>query len=180
MYRFTICNTQQRQDRTCIDHIQWAGTVPCWGMGPPTHHKNFNPEWFLSKENSGTKSRVESEGKAIQRPPHLVIHLICRHQTQILMLIPRSTCWQEPGIAIPWEALPKPDQYRCGYTDSQLLDWAWDPNVRVRERTEGAKGDYNHIGRTISTNWTRQNSQGLNHQPKSTHGGRDPWLQLHM
>jgi hypothetical protein len=25
---------------------------------------------------------------------------------------------------------------------------------RVRERTEGAKGDYNIIGRIISTNWT--------------------------
>jgi hypothetical protein len=46
------------------------------------------------------------------------------------------------------------------------------PNGRVRGRTEGAEGDCNPIGRaTISTNWTLQSSQGLNHQPKSTHGG---------
>ena len=34
-------------------------------MGPPTHLKNFNPELFLSKENTGTKSGAESEGKAV-------------------------------------------------------------------------------------------------------------------
>ena len=46
------------------------------------------------------------------------------------------------------------------------------PNVGVRERTEGAAGICNHIGRTtISTNPNTQTSQGLNHQPKSTHGG---------
>ena len=34
------------------------------------------------------------------------------------------------------------------------------------------KGFYNPIGRTtISTNQTPHSSQGLNHQPKSTHGG---------
>jgi hypothetical protein len=43
------------------------------------------------------------------------------------------------------------------------------PNEGVRERTEGAEGVCNPIGRTtISTN---QSSQGLNHQQKSTHGG---------
>jgi hypothetical protein len=28
--------------------------------------------------------------------------------------MPGSACWQEPGIAVPWEALPEPDQYKCG------------------------------------------------------------------
>jgi hypothetical protein len=47
-----------------------------------------------------------------------------------------------------------------------------DLNGRVRERTEGAERICNPIGRTtILTNWTPQSSQGLNHQPKSTHGG---------
>jgi hypothetical protein len=46
------------------------------------------------------------------------------------------------------------------------------PNGGVRERTEGAEGVCNPIGRTaISINQTLQSSQGLNHQPKSTHGG---------
>jgi len=46
------------------------------------------------------------------------------------------------------------------------------PNGGVRKRTEGAEGVCNPIGRTtISTNQTVQSSQGLNHQPKSIHGG---------
>jgi hypothetical protein len=44
-----------------------------------------------------------------------------------------------------------------------------DPNGRVRKRTEGAEGDYNPIERIpISTNQMNQNTQSLNHQPKST------------
>jgi hypothetical protein len=43
-------------------------------------------------------------------------------------------------------------------------------NIGVRERTEGAEGVCNLIGGT-STNQNPQSSQGLNHQPKSTHGG---------
>jgi hypothetical protein len=47
-----------------------------------------------------------------------------------------------------------------------------DPNGGVRERTEGAEGVCNPIGRTtISTNQISQSSQELNHQQKSTHGG---------
>jgi hypothetical protein len=43
---------------------------------------------------------------------------------------------------------------------------------RVRVMTEGAEGVCNPIGRTtISTKHTPQSSQGLGHQPKSTHGG---------
>jgi hypothetical protein len=47
-----------------------------------------------------------------------------------------------------------------------------DHNGRVRKRIEGAEEDCNPIGRTtISTNLNIQSSQGLNHQPKSSHGG---------
>ena len=46
------------------------------------------------------------------------------------------------------------------------------PSGEVGERTEGAEGVCNHIERTtMSTNQIHQSSQGLNHQPKSTHGG---------
>jgi hypothetical protein len=60
-------------------------------MGPPTHLKYFNPELFLSKGNAETKSGAKTEGKAIQRLPHLGIHPTFRHKTQALLLIPRST-----------------------------------------------------------------------------------------
>jgi hypothetical protein len=54
-------------------------------MRTPTHLKKFNPELFLSKENTGTKSGAETKGKAIQRLPHLVIHPIYSHQTDTIV-----------------------------------------------------------------------------------------------
>jgi hypothetical protein len=41
---------------------------------------------------------------------------------------------------------------------------------RARGRTKGTDGDYNLIARKVSTNWTTQITQELNHQPKSIHG----------
>jgi hypothetical protein len=46
-------------------------------MGPPTYLKNFNPEIFLSKGKTEKKYGAETEGKAIQRLPHLGIYPIC-------------------------------------------------------------------------------------------------------
>ena len=52
-----------------------------------------------------------------------------------------------------------------------------DPNGGAKERTEGAEGVYNPIGKTtISTNQTPQSSKGLKHQPRWT----DPCPQPHM
>jgi hypothetical protein len=48
------------------------------------------------------------------------------------------------------------------------------PSGGIKERTKGAEGVCNPIGRTtIPTNKTpnSQSSQGLNHQPRSTHAG---------
>jgi hypothetical protein len=84
---------------------------------------------LLSKGNTGTKTGAETEGKAIQRLPHLRIHPTCRHQTQTVLLMPRSTCWQEPDIAVSWEVLPDPDQNRCD-AFSQPSDWAQGPQRR--------------------------------------------------
>ena len=39
--------------------------------GVNTHIQNFNPKLLLCKGNTGTKSGAETEGKAIQRLPHL-------------------------------------------------------------------------------------------------------------
>jgi hypothetical protein len=46
------------------------------------------------------------------------IHPICRHQTQTWLLMPRSACWQESEIAVFWDTLPEPDQYRLQPTIS--------------------------------------------------------------
>jgi hypothetical protein len=46
------------------------------------------------------------------------------------------------------------------------------PIEEFREGLKELKGFVNPIGRTtISTNQTPQSSQGLNYQPKNTHGG---------
>jgi hypothetical protein len=42
--------------------------------------------------NMETKRGAESERKTIQRLPHLGIHPIYSHQTQKLLLMPRSAC----------------------------------------------------------------------------------------
>jgi hypothetical protein len=43
-------------------------------MGATHLSQKFNPELLLSKGNPGTKSRTETEGKSIQRMPHLGFH----------------------------------------------------------------------------------------------------------
>ena len=51
-------------------------------MGPHTHLQKFNPELLLSKGNMGTKNGTQTEGKALQRRPHLGNYPTRRHQTQ--------------------------------------------------------------------------------------------------
>jgi hypothetical protein len=55
---------------------------------------------ILMGVNIETKCGTETEGKAIQRLSHLGIHPIYSHQTQRLLWMPRSACWQEPDIAV--------------------------------------------------------------------------------
>jgi hypothetical protein len=47
---------------------------------------------ILLGENTETKCGAETEGKAIQRLPHLRIHPTCRYQIQTLLRMPRSAC----------------------------------------------------------------------------------------
>jgi hypothetical protein len=47
---------------------------------------------ILMRGTTETKCGAKTEGKAIQRLPHLVIHPIYRHQTQTLLWITRSAC----------------------------------------------------------------------------------------
>jgi len=86
---------------------------PGWG-GATYTSQNFNLELLLTKGNTGTLSRAETKGKAIQRLPHLGIHPLCSHYTQILLLMSRSACWQVPAMDIFWEALLEPYKYIWG------------------------------------------------------------------
>ena len=73
------------------DHIQRLG------MPPPPQKRDgaihpFPLLRYKKKKNTWTKSGAETEGKAIQRLPHLGIQPTFRHQTQTLlrMLAERS------------------------------------------------------------------------------------------
>jgi hypothetical protein len=69
-------NAKQRGGRNYKDHIQKSGKALCWGMGLPTHLPLLNQEGFLTKGNTERKYGAETEGKFIQREPHLGIHPI--------------------------------------------------------------------------------------------------------
>ena len=70
-----------------------------------------------------TKCGAETEGKAIQRLPHLGIHPIYSYQTQTLLWMPTSACWQEPDRAASWEALQCLTNTEVN-AHNQPLDWA--------------------------------------------------------
>lgn len=44
--------------------------IPSCGKGPPTILKKFNPEYFTSNGNPGSKNEADTKGKAI-RTPHI-------------------------------------------------------------------------------------------------------------
>ena len=80
-----------------------------------------------------TKCGAETEGKAIQRLPHLGIHSINNYQMQTLIWMPTSACRQEPDITVSWEALPEPDKYRgeCSQPTTGLSTGSWRPGIRT-------------------------------------------------
>jgi hypothetical protein len=67
---------------------------------------------ILTRANKETKCGAEPEGKAIQTlpPPEDSSHIQSPNADTVWM--PRSACWQEPDIAVSWEALPESDKYR--------------------------------------------------------------------
>jgi hypothetical protein len=117
---------------------------------------------LLSKGNTETKCGAETEGKAIQRLPHLGISPICNHQTQTLLMMLRSALlsgdWYSCLLKGSVRALPIQMHMLAANHWTEHDDF----NRVVRGRTEGAKGVWIPIGRTTITNQRPQNSQGLN------------------
>ena len=70
-----------------------------------------------------TKCEAETEGMTIQWLSHLGIHPINNHQNHLLLWIPTRACWQEPDIALSWEALAVPDKYRSGCSQP-FIGWS--------------------------------------------------------
>jgi hypothetical protein len=121
--------------------------------------------------NMETKWGAETEGKAIQRLPYLGIHPIYNSQAQTLLCLSGSACWQEPDIAVSWDALPEPDKYRGGYLQPTI---GLSTGSLMEELEKGLKKlrGFAALGGGYSVNWQNPGrSQGLDHQPMSTHGG---------
>jgi hypothetical protein len=55
---------------------------------------------FLFRGKAGRKNGTKTEGKANQRPSHLEIHPICRHQTPALLPMPKRACSEEPHMPV--------------------------------------------------------------------------------
>jgi hypothetical protein len=107
----------------------------------------FNSEYHsiifnssLLMEVQGQKNGVETEGKATQKVPHLGIHPTNNHQTQTLWQMPTSTCWQEPVIAVSWEALPVPGKYRDGCLQSSIRQSTESPMKELEKVPKELKG----------------------------------------
>jgi hypothetical protein len=49
-----------------------------------------------------------------------LIHPLYNHQTQTLLWMPTRACWQEPDIAVSWEALPVSGKYRSGSSQPSI------------------------------------------------------------
>jgi hypothetical protein len=64
--------------------------------------------------NMETKYGAETEGKAIQRLHHLVIHPISSCQTKRLFWVLGHACCLKSDMVFSQEALPEPDKYRGG------------------------------------------------------------------
>ena len=56
----------------------------------------------------------DTEGKIIQRLPHLGIHTILNHHTQTILHIPARFSSQDRDIDVSYEAMPVPGKYRNG------------------------------------------------------------------
>jgi hypothetical protein len=122
---------------------------------------------FWSKEKTETKKKngAESDGRAIWGPP--TWGSILPVDTK-----PQHGCYCQEVLTdrnlVPWEVLPAPDQCRWGCLVPTIRLSSQTP---VGELEEEVEGDCNPIGRTMSSGWTTQCSQGIDHQPKRVQGG---------
>jgi hypothetical protein len=67
-----------------------------------------------NERSTETKCGAKTEGMTIHRLLHMEIYPIYSYQTQTLLWMPTRAWWQEPDVAVSWEALPVPDKYRGG------------------------------------------------------------------
>ena len=127
----------------------------CWSRNGVTHPSQFsiNSVIFLSKERTGTKIGTETEGRVnrVTVPPG---DTSCLHTPNpTLLLWSRGTYRQETSMGVSGEVRPATDQSR-----GECLE----PTIRLnlgnlmgeQQKTGGAEGNGNSIGRTIQAGLT--------------------------
>jgi hypothetical protein len=70
----------------------------------------------------------------------LRMHPIQNHQTQSLLLMPRSACWQKPHVDVSWEVLPDPCRYICGCLHPTIWLSLGSPMEQLWKRLKELKG----------------------------------------
>jgi len=112
-----------------------TGFLEPWGEG-------FYRDMQFSSKNCSYLKKTQGQRmkQRLKESPHLRIHPICRHQTQTLLLMPRSTCWEEPGMAVTWEGLPELDQYRCSCSQPTIRLSLETPMEELGEGLKELKG----------------------------------------
>jgi len=107
-------------------------------MGTPTHLKNINPEFLLSKGNSGTKSGADTEAKTIQKtvPPRDPSYM----QTPNPDTIADAKKWLLTGVLLSPERLCQSRTNTDADADSLSTEPQWRSNGEVRARTIRAEG----------------------------------------
>ena len=87
-----------------------------------------------------TKFGAETEGRIIQRLPHLGIHPIISLQ----MLTPLHTlarfCWKDPDIAVSCETMPGPSKHISGCSQSAIGWITGPPMVELEKIPKELKG----------------------------------------
>ena len=121
----------------------------------------------ITEKNYGT----DTEGITIQRLSQWGSIPSTTTKTKLLWM-PARACWQEPNIAVSWKSLPVPDKYIRGCSQPSTGLSTGSPNEELDKVPKELKGSVAPLGETtIWTNQYPQRSQGINHQPKSSHGG---------
>ena len=67
------------------------------------------------------------------------IHSIYSRQIQTVLCIPTRACWQEPYIAVSWEALMVPDKYRSGHPQPSIWQSTESPMKKLEKGPEELK-----------------------------------------
>jgi hypothetical protein len=112
-----------------------------WGWGHSSISKFLTQNGSCLKVIRGQSMEQKlKERITIQRLTHMGSHTIYRQQSQILFQMPRSAYWQEPVIAVSWEALPESDKHRSGCSQPTIRLCKVTPMEELKKGLKELKG----------------------------------------